>query len=121
MGDAGAHDVTQLLAAVADGDSKASEELLPLIYDELRRLAQSYMAREGKSQTLQPTALVHEAYLRLVGAADVTGDGRDELLVGPGTGGTQPPLTLDAQTQAKVHDGGNFGGFLGGVYVGGNG
>jgi RNA polymerase sigma factor (TIGR02999 family) len=61
-------DVTQILNAIAQGDPRASEQLLPLVYDELRRLAAQKMAGEKPGQTLQPTALVHEAYLRLVGA-----------------------------------------------------
>jgi RNA polymerase sigma factor (TIGR02999 family) len=60
-------DVTQLLDAAAAGDPKAAEELLPLVYDELRKLAAARLAEEKPGQTLQPTALVHEAYLRLVG------------------------------------------------------
>ena len=56
--------------AVEKGDSKAAGELLPLVYEELRRLAASKMAHEASGQTLQPTALVHEAYLRLVGSSD---------------------------------------------------
>jgi RNA polymerase sigma factor (TIGR02999 family) len=58
--------VTRLLAQWADGDRKAMEDLLPLVYDELRRLASSYLRRENPGHTLQSTALVHEAYLRLV-------------------------------------------------------
>src|SRR5262245_48436849 len=60
-------EVTQILNAIAQGDPHAAEQLLPLVYDELRRLAAQKMAREKSGQTLQPTALVHEAYLRLVG------------------------------------------------------
>ncbi|HKB04947.1 MAG TPA: transposase, partial [Gemmataceae bacterium] len=60
-------DVTQILAAVEAGDPKAAAELLPLVYDELRKLAAARLAEEKPGQTLQPTALVHEAYLRLVG------------------------------------------------------
>lgn len=60
-------DATLMLAAVSAGDSKAAEELLVLVYDELRRLAASKLARENPGQTLQPTALVHEAWLRLAG------------------------------------------------------
>jgi RNA polymerase sigma factor (TIGR02999 family) len=59
-------DVTQILNAIEDGDAHAAEQLLPLIYDELRRLAAEKMAQENPGQTLQATALVHEAYLRLV-------------------------------------------------------
>src|SRR5258705_12557096 len=61
-------DATVLLASVEQGDSTAAEQLLNLLYDELRRLASSKMARESPGQTLQPTALVHEAWLRLVGS-----------------------------------------------------
>lgn len=68
-------DVTQLLDAAAAGDRRAAADLLPLVYDELRKLAAARMASESPGQTLQPTALVHEAYLRLVGTpiADVPG------------------------------------------------
>jgi RNA polymerase sigma factor (TIGR02999 family) len=60
-------DVTRILSAVEAGDAKAAEELLPLVYAELRRLATHRLAHEQPGQTLQATALVHEAYLRLVG------------------------------------------------------
>ena len=60
-------DATVMLAAVQAGDSTAAEQLLVLVYDELRRLAASKLAQESAGQTLQPTALVHEAWLRLVG------------------------------------------------------
>src|SRR5207244_11130176 len=59
-------DVTRILADIERGDPRAAAQLLPLVYDELRRLAAQKMARESPNQTLQPTALVHEAYLRLV-------------------------------------------------------
>src|SRR5579871_2171854 len=59
-------DVTQILSAIDRGDHQAAEQLLPLVYDELRRLAAGKMAHESPGQTLQATALVHEAYLRLV-------------------------------------------------------
>ncbi len=62
-------DVTQLIADIAGGRAQAAEELLPLVYEELRRLAESHLAREKPGQTLQATALVHEAYLRLAGNA----------------------------------------------------
>src|SRR4051812_2067797 len=64
---AGVADVTQILNAIERGDPKAAAELLPLVYDELRKLAAARLADERPGQTLQPTALVHEAYLRLVG------------------------------------------------------
>ena len=60
------HEVTRLLAVWAKGDPQALEELTPLVYHELRQLAASYLRRERQGHTLQPTALVHEAYLRLV-------------------------------------------------------
>src|SRR5215468_9031426 len=60
-------DITHLLDAAAAGDPKATAELLPLVYDELRRLAAAQMSHEKPGQTLEATALVHEAYLRLVG------------------------------------------------------
>ncbi|QDU23601.1 ECF-type sigma factor [Urbifossiella limnaea] len=63
-------DVTHLLDAAAAGDRRAAADLLPLVYDELRKLATARMAAESPDHTLQPTALVHEAYLRLVGPAD---------------------------------------------------
>src|SRR5712671_1613942 len=63
-------EVTQLLNAMDRGDPQAAAELLPLVYDELRRLAAARLAAEPSGNTLQPTALVHEAYLRLVGPAD---------------------------------------------------
>jgi RNA polymerase sigma factor (TIGR02999 family) len=59
-------EVTQILSAIERGDPKASEELLPLVYEELRRLAATKMAQESPEHTLQATALVHEAYVRLV-------------------------------------------------------
>src|SRR4051812_49852803 len=62
--------VTRLPDAAAAGDRRAAADLLPLVYDELRRLAAARMAAESPGHTLQPTALVHEAYLRLVGTAD---------------------------------------------------
>lgn len=61
-------DVTRLLSGAEAGDAAASAELLPLVYDELRRLAAARLGHEGPGQTLQPTALVHEAFLRLLGA-----------------------------------------------------
>src|SRR5262245_4879199 len=60
------HDVTTILSEIEQGDPSAAERLLPLVYDELRKLAAQKLAQEKSGQTLQPTALVHEAYLRLV-------------------------------------------------------
>jgi RNA polymerase sigma-70 factor, ECF subfamily len=63
------HEITRLLRAWGDGQQDAHERLMPLVYDELHRLARTYMARERANHTLQATALVHEAYLRLVEAS----------------------------------------------------
>ncbi len=63
-------DVSRILSAIEQGDPHAAEQLLPLVYDELRKLAAHKLAREAPGQTLQATALVHEAYLRLVGEQD---------------------------------------------------
>ena len=70
------NDVTRILSAIEHGDPQAAEQLLPLVYDELRKLAAQKLAQEKPGQTLQSTALVHEAYLRLVGDGqprDLTG------------------------------------------------
>src|SRR5262245_41335725 len=63
-------EVTRLLSAIEAGDPSAAEQLLPLVYEELRNVAAQRLAQEKPGQTLQPTALVHEAYLRLVGGED---------------------------------------------------
>jgi RNA polymerase sigma factor (TIGR02999 family) len=65
-------DLTRILSAIEQGDPHAAEQLLPLVYDELRKLAVLKMAQEKPGQTLQPTALVHEAYLRLVASRDAS-------------------------------------------------
>jgi RNA polymerase sigma factor (TIGR02999 family) len=70
-------DVVHLLNAIEQGDPNAASQLLPLVYDELRRLAAQKLAQEQPGQTLQPTALVHEAYLRLIGGQqELHWDGR---------------------------------------------
>jgi RNA polymerase sigma factor (TIGR02999 family) len=69
-------DVTYLLSAIDSGDSLAAEQLLALVYNDLRRLAARRLSREAPGQTLQPTALVHEAYLRLVGTGEAHWDNR---------------------------------------------
>src|SRR5271155_4433740 len=70
------NDVTRILSAINQGDPPAAEQLLPLVYGELRRLAAQRLAQEAPGQTLQATALVHEAYLRLVGSEDPGWNGR---------------------------------------------
>ncbi len=68
-------DVTQVLNAIEHGDPKAAEQLLPIVYQELRKLARQKLAQEGPGQTLEATALVHEAYLRLVRTPASSSDG----------------------------------------------
>jgi DNA-directed RNA polymerase specialized sigma24 family protein len=65
------HDVTRMMAAAERGDREAAERLLPVVYDELRRLAARKLAGERPGHTLEATALVHEAYLKLVGDQNV--------------------------------------------------
>jgi RNA polymerase sigma factor (TIGR02999 family) len=69
-------DVTRLLQSLEPGDPRGAEELLPLVYEELRKLAAARMANESSTQTLQPTALVHEAWLRLTGKENIQWNGR---------------------------------------------
>jgi RNA polymerase sigma factor (TIGR02999 family) len=72
-------DVTRILEAIEDGNPAAAKDLLPLVYEELRRLARSKMAQQAAGHTLQPTALVHEAWLRLVGAQRTEWHGRSHF------------------------------------------
>src|SRR5262249_15187840 len=76
------NDVTRILAAIEQGDAQATDQLLPLVYDELRRLAAQKLAHEQPGQTLQATALVHEAYLRLVGGTQSFANRRHFLAAG---------------------------------------
>jgi RNA polymerase sigma factor (TIGR02999 family) len=75
-----AGDVTQLLADVQNGRSEAASELMPLVYEELRRLARGQMRRERSDHTLQATALVHEAYFRLVNQPDRSWQNRTHFI-----------------------------------------
>src|SRR5205807_2276240 len=79
-------ELTQVIRAIERGDRVASEKLLPLVYDELRRLAARKLAQEAPGQTLQATALVHEAYLRLIGN-DADGVGTAWTSFGSGQSG----------------------------------
>lgn len=72
-------DVTAMLVAYGGGDRAALDSLLPLVYDELRRVAASYLARERRDHTLQPTALVHEAYMRLINQHSVNWQNRAQF------------------------------------------
>ena len=101
-------DVTMLLQAVSDGDSHASAELLPLLYGELQKLARSLMAREGPAHTLQPTALVHEAYLRLIGDCDVKWENRGHFFVAAATA-MRRILVERARSKLRLKRGGDRG------------
>lgn len=74
-----AQDITEILHSWSSGNRDAADELFPLVYDELRRLAQSYLRQERSGHTLQPTALVHEAYLRLVDQTRVNWQNRSHF------------------------------------------
>jgi RNA polymerase sigma factor (TIGR02999 family) len=100
------HEVTQLLAAISGGDSRASSELLPLVYEELRKLARSYMAKENAPQTLQPTALVHDAYLRLIGQQDVSWNSRGHFF-GAAAQAMRRILVERARDRASLKRGGD--------------
>ena len=95
-------ELTRILDRVQQGDPLAANELLPQVYDELRRLAARKMASEAPGQTLQPTALVHEAWLRLVGQDDPRFEGRAHffaaaaLLIGRDLSDRAPFLAIEA-------------------------
>jgi len=118
-------DVTQILSQIEQGDPAAAEQLLPLVYDELRKLAALRMAQEKPGQTLQATGLVHEAYLRLVDGVKAqhwnsrghffaaAAEAMRRLLVekarqklGPRRGGGRLHLTLDENTDEDIHQAG---------------
>jgi RNA polymerase sigma factor (TIGR02999 family) len=100
-------DVTQLLSRIESGDSAAAAQLLPLVYDELRRLARAQMANERAEHTLQATALVHEAYLRLVGDADPQWDGRGHFFAAAAEA-MRRILVDHARVKNSLKRGGNF-------------
>lgn len=72
-------DVTEILAQLRDGDQRAADKLLPMVYDEFRALARHYLAQERMNHTLQPTALVHEAYMKLVDQTRVDWQGKSHF------------------------------------------
>lgn len=76
MSDLETHDVTEILREWSGGDQQAAERLFPLVYDELKRQARAFLSRERANHTLQPTALVHEAFLRLVDQTVLTAENR---------------------------------------------
>jgi RNA polymerase sigma factor (TIGR02999 family) len=97
--------VTQILNAVGAGDKHAAEELLPLVYDELRRLAAARMTREAPGQTLQATALVHEAWLRLTGNQSQSWKGRGHFF-GAAAEAMRRILIENARRKRAVRHGG---------------
>lgn len=100
-------DVTRILDRVKQGDAKAAEELLPLVYEELRKLASAKMADEKPGQTLQPTALVHEAYLRLVGTDQPQWNSRGHFF-GAATEAMRRILVENARRKSRVKHGGKL-------------
>jgi len=79
------HDITRLLSELSGGDPQAASKLIPVVYDELRHLAAGYMRRERPDHTLQPTALVHEAYVKLLAQRSVEWQGRARFFWGSST------------------------------------
>jgi RNA polymerase sigma factor (TIGR02999 family) len=101
------NDVTGILSAIEQGDARAAEQLLPLVYDELRKLAALRLAREAPGQTLQATALVHEAYLRLVGPdCDRRWDGRGHFFAAAAEAMRRILVDQARWKRAEVHGGG---------------
>ena len=100
-------EATQILAELAAGDNRRSEELLPLVYQELRRLAAWHLANEQPNQTLQATALVHEAYLRLVNHHDPQWNGRRHFF-GAAAEAMRRILVENARRKKRLKRGGNL-------------
>ena len=102
------NEVTSLISAIDQGDPKAAEQLLPLVYDELRKLATQKLAREKPGQTLQATALVHEAYLRLVASVRDGGwDGRHHFFAAAAEA-MRRILVESARRKCSLKHGGNL-------------
>jgi RNA polymerase sigma factor (TIGR02999 family) len=99
--------ITLMLRAASRGERLASEELLPLVYEELRRLAAARMAHEQHGQTLQATALVHEAWLALVGAGDRTWENRAHFF-GAAANAMRHILISHARRKARIRHGGGL-------------
>jgi RNA polymerase sigma factor (TIGR02999 family) len=99
-------ELTRILHATAQGDSSAGSRLLPLVYDELRRLAARRMAQESGTQTLQPTALVHEAWLRLGGDEQPTWENRTHFFCAAAEAMRRILIDRARSKQARRHGGG---------------
>lgn len=100
-------DITLMLQAVARGERQASSDLLPLVYEELRGLAAARMARESSGQTLQPTALVHEAWLRLVGEGNRSWENRAHFF-GAAAEAMRRILIENARRKSRLKRGGGL-------------
>ncbi len=101
-------DLTRILSAIEQGEPGAADRLLPLVYEELRKLAAARLAREKPGQTLQATALVHEAYLRLVGGDDSKPwNGRGHFF-GAAAGAMRRILVENARRKARIRHGGGL-------------
>ena len=101
------NEVTCILSRIESGDPAAAERLLPLVYDELRKLAARYLAGERPGQTLQATALVHEAYVRLVGGVGEAGgwNGRGHFFAAAATAMSSQTPTSPTARRLKVTSG----------------
>jgi RNA polymerase sigma factor (TIGR02999 family) len=106
VADTSRHQVTLLLQRIHAGDRQAASDLLPVVYDELRRLARARMAKERPGQTLQPTALVHEAYLRLIGDEDPGWSNRGHFFAAAAEA-MRRILIERARSRARLKRGGN--------------
>lgn len=104
--DRATHDLTQVLNAAADGDSAAAAQVLPLLYDELHRLARARLARTPPGQTLQPTALVHEAYVKLVQHGDPGWRGRRHFFAAAAAAMRQILVDRARRKASEKHGGG---------------
>jgi RNA polymerase sigma factor (TIGR02999 family) len=100
-------DITRILSAIEQGDAKAASELLPLVYEELRLLAAQKMSQEPPGQTLQATALVHEAYLRLVGPEEQNWDSRGHFFAAAAEA-MRRILVENARRKKRVKHGGGL-------------
>jgi RNA polymerase sigma factor (TIGR02999 family) len=107
MSDPSTEPVTEILKALSAGRAKASEDLLPRLYSELRKLARVMMSREAAGNTLQATALVHEAYLRLIGNEDPGWDGRGHFF-GAAARAMRRILVENARRKAAERHGGGL-------------
>jgi RNA polymerase sigma factor (TIGR02999 family) len=108
LSEAGDSRVTTLLQAAQAGDRQAASELLPLVYAELHGLARARLARQAPGQTLQPTALVHEVYLRVAGNSDVTWEGRRHFFFAAARA-MRDILVEQARRKANLKQGGDWG------------